>query len=75
VYNKDKLNYLIKKQLMNFLRKIISESISNVFEVADKSQKEIAVNKLASILNSLEFKDDVLRAGGDRKSTRLNSSH
>jgi len=50
---------------MNFLRKIISESISNVFEVADKSQKEIAVNKLASILNSLEFKDDVLRAGGD----------
>jgi tRNA nucleotidyltransferase/poly(A) polymerase len=65
VYNKDKSNYLIKKQLMNFLRKIISESISNVFEVADKSQKEIAVNKLASILNSLEFKDDVLRAGGD----------
>jgi tRNA nucleotidyltransferase/poly(A) polymerase len=50
---------------MNFLRKIISESISNVFEVADKSQKEIAVNKLTSILNSLEFKDDVLKSGGD----------
>jgi hypothetical protein len=50
---------------MNFLRKIISESISTVFEVADKSQKQIAIDKLTSILNSLEFKDDIIGADGE----------
>lgn len=53
---------------MNFLKKIISESLSQVFEVdasSDKSQKKIAIDKLTSILNSLEFKDDVINAGGD----------
>ena len=50
---------------MNYLRKIITESISKVFEAEDKSQKQIAIDKLTSILNSLEFKDDVLKKGGD----------
>lgn len=39
---------------MDILKKIISES-----------KKEIEVNKLTSILNSLEFRDDVLRNGGN----------
>lgn len=53
---------------MNYLKKIISESINKVFainEASDESSKEIAINKLTSILNSLEFRDDVIKTGGD----------
>ena len=66
---KIKSTYLIKKHLMNYLKKIISESISKVFSEAE--DKELALKKLTSILNSLEFKDDVINyknkdgVGGD----------
>lgn len=53
---------------MNYLKKIISESISKGFkmnEAEEMTPKKVAIDKLTSILNSLEFKDDVLRAGGD----------
>ncbi len=45
------------------LRKIVSESIEKAFLI--KETVEDQKNKLALILNSLEFKNDVLQAGGD----------
>jgi len=53
---------------MNYLKKIIAESISKGFkmnEAEEMTPKKVAIDKLTSILNSLEFKDDVLKAGGD----------
>lgn len=53
---------------MNYLKKIIAESISKGFKMNEAEEitpKKVAIDKLTSILNSLEFKDDVIRAGGD----------
>jgi tRNA nucleotidyltransferase/poly(A) polymerase len=48
---------------MTNLSKIVSESIKKVFLIKEIAEDQ--KNKLTSILNSLEFRDDVLRAGGD----------
>lgn len=48
---------------MNNLKKIIKESISEIFLIKEVSDE--ALQKLTSILNSLEFKDDIVNAGGD----------
>ena len=53
---------------MNKLRKIISESISKIFlseDAIDGSSKNATLDKLTTILNSLEFKNDIINSGGD----------
>lgn len=52
---------------MNSLKKIISESIGRVFlirESINPEAKKEALNKLSSILNSLEFKNDIMKIPG-----------